>query len=59
MTSGINLERLLMWESIAGGKCEMKFPKMTPSMFKMFGITSVMYLISGFWMIRENRSRHR
>ncbi|KRE64799.1 hypothetical protein [Paenibacillus sp. Soil750] len=35
------------------------YTAMTPSMFKIFGITSVMYLISGIWMIRENRSRHR
>ncbi len=35
------------------------YTAMTPSMFKMFGITSFMYLISGIWMIRENRSRQR
>ncbi|CAN7444182.1 hypothetical protein [Paenibacillus sp. LjRoot56] len=35
------------------------YTAMTPSMFKMFGITSVMYLIAGILMIRDARSRHR
>ncbi|MGO4494973.1 hypothetical protein AB4114_03525 [Paenibacillus sp. 2RAB27] len=35
------------------------YTAMTPSLFKMFGITSVMYLISGILMIRDGRSRHR
>ncbi|MDQ8739310.1 hypothetical protein [Paenibacillus sp. LHD-38] len=32
---------------------------MTPSIFKLFGVTSFMYLISGILTIRENRSRHK
>jgi len=30
---------------------------MTPSIFKLFGVTSFMYLISGILIIREMRSR--
>lgn len=32
---------------------------MTPSIFKMFGITSVLFLISGILMIRDIRSRRK
>ncbi|MDQ0899387.1 putative effector of murein hydrolase LrgA (UPF0299 family) [Paenibacillus sp. V4I7] len=36
------------------------YTAMTPSIFKLFGITSVLYLISGILMIREySRSRHK
>ncbi|CAH1191872.1 hypothetical protein PAECIP111891_00125 [Paenibacillus allorhizoplanae] len=35
------------------------YTAMTPSMFKMFGLTSFMYLISGILMIRKRRSQQR
>jgi uncharacterized membrane protein YGL010W len=34
------------------------YTAMTPSIFKLFGITSVLYLITGILMISEYRSRH-
>ncbi|CAN7398776.1 hypothetical protein LJR153_002526 [Paenibacillus sp. LjRoot153] len=35
------------------------YTAMTPSIFKMFGITSVMYLISGILMIGKSRRTQR
>ncbi|MDQ6422256.1 hypothetical protein RB620_22775 [Paenibacillus sp. LHD-117] len=35
------------------------YTAMTPSIFKWFGVTSVLYLISGILMIRESKSYSR